>query len=59
MGVLLGICDGFLLGFTLGEKNDNQEGFLNGDYVESLLSVFLEIIIGISVSKADDDKVRC
>ena len=33
VGIVIGICDGFLLGFSLGKKIENQEGLLDGDSV--------------------------
>ena len=59
MGIVIGICDGFLLGFALGKKIEHQEGFLDGDCVGSLLGVVLGVIIDISVGKPDSDKVGC
>ena len=58
MVIVLGICDGFLLVFALGNKNnDNQEGLLYGDCVGYLMGVVLSLIIGISVVKPDGDEV--
>ena len=59
MGIVLGLCDVLLMGFTLGKKLENQEGLLDGDCVGSLLGAVLGIIIGISVGKPDGDKVGC
>ena len=59
MVILVGICDGFLLGFALGKKLENQEGLLDGDCVRSLLGVVLGLTIGISVVKPDTDEVGC
>ena len=59
MTIVLGICDGFLLGSSLGKKLDNQEVFLDGDCVGSLLGVVLGVIIVISVDKPDGDKLGC
>ena len=47
MTIELVLCNGFLLAFELGKKIDNQEKFLNGDCVGSLLGVVLGVIIGI------------
>ena len=44
-------------GFHLIKKIDNQEGFLDGCCVRSLLGVVLVLIIVISVAKPDSDKV--
>ena len=57
VGILLGLCDSFLMVFALGKKIANQEGLLEGDCVGSLLGVVLRVIIGISVGKPDSDKV--
>ena len=57
MVIVLGIFDGFLMGFELGKKIENQEGLLDGDCVESLMGVVMGAIIGISVDEQDDDKV--
>ena len=57
MGIVLGLCDVFLMVFALGKKIDNQEGLLGGDCVVSLLGVVLGVIIGIFVGKPDGDKV--
>ena len=56
MGIVLGLCDVLLMGFTLGKKLENQEGLLDGDCVGSLMDVVLGVIIGISVGKHDGDK---
>ena len=59
MGILLWICDVFLLGFSLNKKLENQEGLLDGDCVGSLLGFVMVVIIGISVGKPYGDKVGC
>ena len=59
MGVLLGISYSFLLGFALGKKLENQEGFLDGDCVVYLLGVMLGLTIGIAVGKPDTDELGC
>ena len=60
MGIVIGICDGFLLLFALGFlKIKYQEYWLDSDCVGNLLGVALGIIIGMSVVKHDGDKVGC
>ena len=39
MGILLGLCDGFLLEFALGKKLENQEVLLDVDCVGSIMGV--------------------
>ena len=53
MGIVLCLCDCFLLAFALGKKIYNQEGLLNGYYVGFLLGVVMVVIIGVSVVKPD------
>ena len=47
VGILLGLCDGFLLGFEFGKKNENLEVLLDGDCDGSLLGIVLGVIIGM------------
>ena len=46
MGILIDICFGFLLRFSLGKKPENQEGLVDGFGVGSLLGVVLGVIVG-------------
>ena len=59
MEIALRLCDCFLLWFELGKKIDNQEDYLDGDYVGSQLGVVMGVIIGVSVGKPDGDKIGC
>ena len=58
VGIVLGLCDGFLLVFSLGLKtNKNQEFLLDGHCVGSLLGVLMGVLVGILLVKPDGDKV--
>ena len=59
MEILLGLCDGLLMGFALGNKLENQESLLYGDCVGYLLDFFMGVLVGISVGKSDGDKLGC